>query len=86
MFDEYRIFASGDTTTVITVGGHRIGLAICEDIWQDGGPVKNLEDENIDLLVTLNGSPYEEGKRQQRIDLAAQRAAALGAPWCMRTK
>lgn len=80
VFDEYRIFASGDTTTVITVGGHRIGLAICEDIWQDGGPVKNLEDENIDLLVTLNGSPYEEGKRQQRIDLAAQRAAALGAP------
>lgn len=42
--------------------------------------MKNLEDENIDLLVTLNGSPYEEGKRQQRIDLAAQRAAALGAP------
>ncbi|WP_029069149.1 NAD+ synthase [Jonesia quinghaiensis] len=80
VFDEYRIFAPGNTTTVIEVAGHRVGLAICEDIWQDGGPVHELEQAGIDVLVTLNGSPYEEGKRAQRVELAARRAAAVNAP------
>ena len=39
VFDEFRIFSAGDRSVVIDVDGARIGEAICEDIWQDGGPV-----------------------------------------------
>ena len=39
VFDEFRIFAAGDRTVVLDIDGVRIGVAICEDIWQDGGPV-----------------------------------------------
>ncbi|WP_333811031.1 NAD+ synthase [Timonella senegalensis] len=80
VFDEFRIFASGDTTTVINVKGRRLGLAICEDIWQDGGPVAELEKLGISALITLNGSPFEEGKADVRLGLAQRRAKAVGAP------
>ncbi len=65
---------------VLDVNGARIGVAICEDIWQDGGPVAELAKENIDLLLTMNGSPYEEGKTDTRLDLAVRRAAEVNAP------
>ena len=80
MFDEFRIFAAGDRTVVLDIDGVRIGVAICEDIWQDGGPVARLVDEHIDVLMTMNGSPYEEGKTHTRYDLAVRRAAEVGAP------
>ena len=62
VFDEFRIFSPGNKSMVLDVNGARIGVAICEDIWQDGGPVAELAKQNIDLLLTMNGSPYEEGK------------------------
>lgn len=69
MFDEFRIFSPGNKSMVLDVNGARIGVAICEDIfWQDGGPVAELAKENIDLLLTMNGSPYEEGKTDTRPD------------------
>ena len=80
VFDEFRIFAAGDRTVVLDIDGVRIGVAICEDIWQDGGPVARLADEHIDVLMTMNGSPYEEGKTHTRYDLAVRRAAEVGAP------
>lgn len=80
VFDEYRIFASGDQATVFEVNGRRLGLAICEDIWQDGGPVAEYTRENISALLVLNGSPFEEGKSATRVSLAQQRAQSVGAP------
>jgi NAD+ synthase (glutamine-hydrolysing) len=80
VFDERRIFASGTEPCVITVDGRRIGIVICEDIWQDGGPVAAMADSNINLLLVLNGSPFEEGKGRVRTDLARRRAAEVGAP------
>lgn len=80
VFDEYRIFAPGDATCVIDAGGRRIGVVICEDIWQDGGPVSELDPGDVDLLAVLNGSPYEEGKGHVRVELAARRAREVGAP------
>ncbi len=53
-----------------------VGIVICEDIWQDGGPVSQMDDANIQLLVVLNGSPFEEGKGHVRRDLAARSARA----------
>lgn len=80
VFDEFRIFSSGDRSVVLDIDGVRIGLAICEDIWQDGGPVAKLATQHIDLLLTINGSPYEEGKLHTRHDLAVRRASEMHAP------
>lgn len=79
VFDEFRIFAPGSESRVIEVDGRRIGLLICEDIWQDG-PVEALAGQGVELLLVLNGSPYEEGKVHQRAELAARRSSQVGAP------
>lgn len=80
VFDEFRIFSAGERSKVFEINGVRVGVAICEDIWQDGGPVAKLVEENIDVLMTMNGSPYEEGKTHVRFDLACKRADELQAP------
>lgn len=80
VFDEFRIFSPGERTLVFEVNGRRVGVAICEDIWQDGGPVAALADQHIDVLLTINGSPYEEGKGHTRVELGQRRAHEVGAP------
>ncbi|AKV56079.1 NAD+ synthetase [Bifidobacterium actinocoloniiforme DSM 22766] len=80
VFDEFRIFSPGQRSVVLTIDGQRIGVAICEDIWQDGGPIQALAGRNLDLLLTINGSPYEEGKGHVRRELAERRAREVAAP------
>ncbi len=80
VFDEFRIFTPGGSTCVIDVAGRRAGVVICEDIWQDGGPVSQMDAADVDVLLVLNGSPYEEGKGHVRMELAARRAREIGAP------
>ncbi|SEI91517.1 NAD+ synthase [Demequina mangrovi] len=80
VFDERRIFASGEDPCVVSPGGSPVGIAICEDIWQDGGTVAQLTGQGLRLLVVLNGSPFEEGKGHTRVELAARRAREVGAP------
>src|SRR5690606_15232051 len=56
-----------------------IAVTICEDLWQDGGPVAAARAAVADLLLTVNASPYEATKTDQRLELAARRAReALG--------
>ncbi len=80
VFDEFRIFAPGQGTCVIEVRGVRVGIVICEDIWQDGGPVQALGTQDIDLLAVLNGSPFEEDKEHMRTERAARRCREVGSP------
>ena len=80
VFDERRIFAPGEATCVVEARGRRLGIVICEDIWQDGGPVSKMDDADVQVLVVLNGSPFEEGKGHVRYDLAARRAQEVEAP------
>ena len=80
VFDEYRNFTPGAHSLVIRVCGVDIGLAICEDIWQSGGPVAELAKRNIGLLLVPNGSPYEINKNDARLALVKQRALEVGAP------
>lgn len=80
VFDEFRIFEAGERSVVLDIDGVKIGVAICEDIWQDGGPVAQLAGQGIDVLLTINGSPYEEGKTYTRVDLAKRRALEVDAP------
>ncbi len=80
VFDEYRNFTPGAHSLVIRVCGVDIGIAICEDIWQSGGPVAELAKRNIGLLLVPNGSPYEINKNDARLGLVKQRALEVGAP------
>ena len=79
VFDEYRIFSPGHERCVFELDKRRIGLVICEDIWQDGGPVADMDDADISLLLVINGSPYEEGKGHVRTELCVRRAKEVEA-------
>ncbi len=78
VFDEYRYFVPGTGTTVVRVNGVDVALAICEDLWQDGGPVAEVRDTGAGLLLVINGSPYERNKDDARLDLCARRAREAG--------
>jgi len=56
-----------------------VAIAICEDLWQDGGPVAVTRQAGAGLLVVPNASPYERGKDHARLELVARRAREAGA-------
>jgi len=80
VFDEFRYFVRGDRFPVVRVHGVDVGLTVCEDLWQEGGPVAVAREAAVGLLVCVNGSPYERGKDDVRGELAARRAREAGAP------
>lgn len=75
VFDETRYFVPGQDSCVVRIGGVEVALAICEDLWQDGGPVARVRDNGAGLLVVLNGSPFEVAKHDTRLALCQRRAA-----------
>ena len=84
VFDEYRYFVPGDTLPVFRVpvaDGEAVdvAVAICEDLWQDGGPVAVTCQAGAPLLVVPNASPYERGKDDVRLELCQRRAREAGA-------
>ncbi len=74
VFDEFRYFARGTQSLTLDIGGVRIGVAICEDLWEDSEPRAWVDD--LGLLLVLNGSPYERAKDDVRFDLCQRRARA----------
>ncbi len=80
VFDERRYFIPGTALTVFRLHGLEIGMVICEDIWQVGGPVTALAQAGVDLVVSPNASPYERNKDDTRLALVARRAIEAGAP------
>jgi NAD+ synthase (glutamine-hydrolysing) len=83
VFDEYRYFVPGNRLPVFRLpcGGAAadVAVAICEDLWQDGGPVAVTKQARAGLLVVPNASPYERGKDAERLELCISRAAEAGA-------
>jgi NAD+ synthase (glutamine-hydrolysing) len=83
VFDEYRYFVPGNTLPVFRIdaagGPVDVAVAICEDLWQDGGPVAACRRAGAGLLVVPNASPYERGKDDVRLSLCARRAREAGA-------
>jgi NAD+ synthase (glutamine-hydrolysing) len=83
VFDEYRYFVPGNTLPVFrldaTGGPVDVAVAICEDLWQDGGPVAACWRAGAGLLVVPNASPYERGKDDVRLELCVRRAREAGA-------
>jgi len=80
VFDEYRIFRAGSDALVLHVAGADVALAICEDIWREGGPVAAIVEVKPSLLLILNGSPFEREKDEVRLPLVQRRAEQVNAP------
>jgi len=78
VFDEFRYFVPGDRTCVVRVHGVDVALAICEDLWQEGGPVAATRASAAGLLLVINGSPFEVNKDDVRLELCRRRAAEAG--------
>jgi NAD+ synthase (glutamine-hydrolysing) len=76
VFDEHRYFTPGSEANYFTLGGIKIGVTVCEDLWNDQefwgrqsyliNPIAELAQYNIDLSINLSASPYSLGKQQVR--------------------
>jgi len=80
VFDEARYFVRGDRFPLVRLHGVDVAMCICEDLWQDGGPVAVAAAAGTGLLLCVNGSPYERGRLPVRQQLVADRARQAGAP------
>ncbi|MFJ9623762.1 NAD+ synthase [Streptomyces sp. NPDC101181] len=78
VFDEFRYFVPGDSMPVVRVHGVDVALAICEDLWQDGGRVPAARAAGAGLLLSVNASPYERDKDDTRLELVRKRAQEAG--------
>jgi NAD+ synthase (glutamine-hydrolysing) len=79
VFDEKRYFEPGDEACVLDIHGIKVGLSICEDIWETR-PTEQARQAGAGLLLNLNSSPYHRGKATERLDLVSERASAAGFP------
>ena len=80
VFDEFRNFQAGNETLVVRIHGVDVGIAICEDLWIDGGITQALAARTPGLVVVPNGSPYERNKDDVRLSLVTKRAREAKAP------
>ena len=79
-FDEMRLFQPGPLPEPVIFRGTMIGVPICEDIWHPS-VCKHLADFGAEMLICINGSPYEIDKDTLRIDgVAKRRAVSTGLP------
>ena len=78
VFDELRYFEPGHDLTILEICGKKVGLAICEDLWNDKGaddynydknPLSLYRERDVDVILTLNSSPFVHGKGEQRINV-----------------
>jgi NAD+ synthase (glutamine-hydrolysing) len=80
VFDEQRYFQPGVAGATIEVGGQRIGLTVCEDIWLPGPPASEEAADGARLIINISASPYHAGKGVEREHMFAQRAREDGVP------
>jgi NAD+ synthase (glutamine-hydrolysing) len=90
VFDEWRHFAPAAEQRVVEIGGRRVGLTICEDAWNDfegtqralysRNPIADMCRQGAELLISINASPFEMGKRQDRRNLFCSVARRRGLP------
>lgn len=83
VFDEKRYFVPGDRVTVLDLDGARVGITICEDIWEEKGPaVTAARAGGAGVILNLSMSPYHQGKGREREKMLAQRAREAEAWVC----
>ncbi|MEG4010936.1 MULTISPECIES: NAD+ synthase [unclassified Microcoleus] len=90
VFDEDRYFEPGESSNYFTIGELKIGVTICEDLWNDrefwgkrsysGDPIADLAKMEVDLVVNLSASPYSVGKRKVRSAMLQHSVIRWGIP------
>ncbi|NQT97895.1 MAG: NAD+ synthase [Candidatus Marinimicrobia bacterium] len=88
VFDEKRYFEAGKEPVVwsLDIGGERlkIGIEICEDLWDDDYPVKVthvLKEQGADFIINISASPYHEGRLADRLGLIRRKVADIRIPF-----
>lgn len=86
VFDEQRYFEPGPAVVdgvaagIVMIGGAKVGISVCEDIWSSAGPVAAQSKANATVILNVNGSPFHDGKHEEREEMLAQRAREARAP------
>ncbi len=90
VFDENRYFQAGFGNNYFQVAGQKVGVTICEDLWNDqefwgkrqylANPIEQLADQDVDLIVNLSASPYTVGKQQVREAMLQHLAKSYECP------
>ena len=78
VFDEKRYFIPGEGGGLFSLNGITFGVTICEDIWVDNGPALRLARAGAKVILNLSSSPYEAGKREERLKLLRRRVKETG--------
>ena len=79
VFDEVRYFTPGKAPAVFLINGIRVGLQICEDVWQPG-PCKASRAAGAEVLLAINGSPYETHSQEKRESVVRERVVSNNVP------
>ncbi|MBI4182830.1 MAG: NAD+ synthase [Proteobacteria bacterium] len=79
VFDEKRVFAAGPVPGPVSLRGVRLGILICEDMWTPEVP-ECLAESGAEILISINGSPFEVDKEDVRLNLAVARVTETGLP------
>src|SRR5258706_1793626 len=90
VFDDPRYFEPSQTRRLFDLGDTRLGVAVCEDFWNDktfwrqrlypNDPAQELIEMGANLLVSINASPFNKAKMRIRCEMVAHRARAAGLP------
>jgi NAD+ synthase (glutamine-hydrolysing) len=90
VFDDPRYFEPNEVRRVFEINGTKLGVAVCEDFWNDktfwkerlyeNDPVDELLEMGSDVIVSINASPYNKGKIRLRCDMVAHRAKHFRKP------
>ena len=79
VFDEKRVFAAGDLPGPVDFRGVRIGIPVCEDVWTPD-VLECLAETGAEFVIVLNGSPYEAGRYDTRLQVVLERVREAGLP------
>jgi NAD+ synthase (glutamine-hydrolysing) len=79
VFDEKRYFKHGQDSAIVELNGVRVGLLICEDVWEPG-PAIAARRAGAQVLLVINGSPYSLGYQDRREAIVRDRVRATGLP------
>jgi NAD+ synthase len=80
VFDDKRVFDAGPAPGPVAFRGFRLGLMVCEDWWFPAVS-ETLVESGAEMLLSVNGSPYEVDKHQKRVQLAVSRVVETGLPF-----
>lgn len=90
VFDEDRYFEPANENTPVEYNGRKLGLTICEDVWNDevfwkdrryeGNPVDELAEQGADIIINISASPWSLGKERMRCEMLSSLAAKIRRP------